>query len=128
MLKGLQSNQRVFSAADLRGALHSNAVRDALAGWAALSDNTEETRLDRIVVYATVQAGEFKLGQLRQFLETQGRNYSAEQVKQSVDRLALSFVIKREPEGRYVYCVPLFREMLLEEEVEELLQWELKGG
>jgi hypothetical protein len=128
MLKGLQSNQRVFSATDLRSALHSNAVRDALAGWAALSDNAEETRLDRIIVYATVKAGEFKSGQLRQFLETQGCDYSAEQVKQAVDRLALSFVIKREPEGRYVYCVPLFREMLLEEDVEELLQWELKGG
>ncbi|RKZ56946.1 MAG: hypothetical protein DRR08_20300, partial [Candidatus Parabeggiatoa sp. nov. 2] len=126
MLKGLKSHQRVFGEDDVAQALNSEAVRDALKGWGMLSADKHENRLDRIIVYATVKQGEFKLEELMSLLETHGCTYTAEQVKHSLDRLALSFVIKRESQGRYVYSVPLLRERLLEDEVDELLRWELK--
>ena len=126
MLKGLKSQQRVLGEEDLVSALRSQAVRDALTGWGMLSINEPENHLDRIVVYATVKKGEFKLEDLMSLLETYHCTYTAEQLKQSLDRLALSFVIQREAEGWYKYCVPLFRDMLLEDNVEELLRWELE--
>ncbi len=126
MLKKLQPHQRVLDEEDMAQALNSEAVREALKGWGKLSVDEQENRLDRTIVYATITQGEFKLGELMSVLETLGCTYTAEQVKQSLDRLALSFVIERESPGRYNYCVPLFREMLLEEDVDELLRWELK--
>jgi WD40 repeat protein len=126
MLKGLKSHQRVLGEEEVTQAFNSEAVREALKGWGMLSVDEQENSLDRIIVYATVKQGEFKLEELMSLLETHGCTYSAEQVKHSLERLALSFVIKRESQGRYVYSVPLLRERLLEDDVDELLRWELK--
>ena len=133
LLKNLASDQRVFTGEVLTKALNSETVKEALRGWQATSSvgdamaDEQASRLDRIIVYATVKAGEIKSAPLRELLDTLGCTYSAEQVKQSLERLVLSFVIKREPQGRFVYYVPLFRRWLLEDEdVDDLLQWELK--
>jgi WD40 repeat protein len=126
MIKGLKNHQRVLGKEDMAQALNSETVRDALKGWGKLSFNDQENRLDRIIVYATIKQGEFQLGELMSLLETHNCTYTVEQVKHSLDRLALSFVIKRETSGPYHYSVPLFRDMLLEEDVDDLLRWELK--
>jgi len=126
MIKSLKNHQRVLGKEDMAQAIKSETVRDALKGWGKLSFNDQENRLDRIIVYATIKAGEFQLGELMSLLETHDCTYTAEQVKHSLERLALSFVIKRESSGQYHYSVPLFREMLLEEDVDDLLRWELK--
>lgn len=131
MLKELPNQQRFLFQKDMRRAFNSKAMHDALKGWQVPSNESElpndesANRLDRMIVYTTIQQGEFKLLELRKLLQKHGCTYSVEQVKQSLERLVLSFVIKRESQGRYVYCVPLFRDMLLEENVDELLQWEL---
>ncbi len=127
MIKSLKNHQRVLGKEDMAQAIKSETVRDALKGWGKLSFNDQENRLDRIIVYATIKAGEFQLGELMSLLETHDCTYTAEQVKHSLERLALSFVIKRESSGRYHYSVPLFRDMLLEEDVDDLLRWELKA-
>ncbi len=126
MLKGVKSQHRVFGEEDLASALNSEAVREALKGWGMLSVNEPENRLDRIVVYATIRKDEFKLEELMSLLETYHCTYTAEQLKHSLDRLALNLVIQRQAEGGYKYCVPLFRDMLLEDNVDELLRWELE--
>ncbi len=126
MVKGLKNHQRVLGKEDMTQALNSETVREALKGWGKLSFDDQENRLDRIIVYATIKQGAFQLADLMSLLETHNGTYTAEQVKQSLERLALSFVIKRESSGRYHYSVPLFREMLLEEDVDDLLRWELK--
>jgi WD40 repeat protein len=131
MLKELSSHQRVLGETEMVRAFNSKAMHDALKGWQAPSndnaqlDNGQANRLDRMIVYMTIKQGEFKWVELRQLLKKLGCTYTPKQVEQSLERLELSFVIKRESQGRYVYCVPLFREMLLEDDVDELLQWEL---
>jgi hypothetical protein len=126
MLKGLKTHQRVLEKEEVEQALNSEAVRDALKGWSQLSVNDEENRLDRIIVYSTIKQGDFQLDALMHSLEKQDCIYSVEQVIQSLDRLALSFVIQRDSAGMYTYSVPLFREMLLEDDIDELLRWALK--
>jgi len=96
-------------------------VQRALLNWTRLSHNEQLARLDRIVVYATVERNEFCLSEVRRVLTT-------EQVKNSLARLA--YIIRRE-ENRYTYCVPLFREMLMGlggEELEELLAHEFQSS
>jgi hypothetical protein len=50
--------------------------------------------------------------------------YTTEQLNQSLERLELAYIIRRD-KTRYSYCVQLFREMLLELEVGALLKQEL---
>ncbi|MCP4699342.1 MAG: hypothetical protein GY862_21220, partial [Gammaproteobacteria bacterium] len=126
MLKGLNSKQRVLGEEEMEKALYSDAVRNALAGWEMLTGDEQANRLDRIIVYTTVKKGEFTLSEVTGMglLDAQARPYTSEQLKQSLARLSLSFVVKREPAGRYVYCVPLFRQILLEDDVDALLAME----
>jgi WD40 repeat protein len=133
ILLGLTNpEQRVIGEEELNRALNSEAVRRALEGWQTISssddpfNDEQANRLDRIVIYTTIKAGQFKIIKLNKQLQSFGCNYTTEQVKHSLERLRLSFVLKREAEGRYVYCVPLFQKWLLEENVDDLLQWELK--
>jgi WD40 repeat protein len=131
LLKNIGDNQRVFTEENIVKALNSNTVQEALRGWQATSsddaDNEPTNRLERIIVYATIKQGEFHSAELRELLTELGCSFTAEQIKQSLERLVLSFVIKRESQGRFVYCVPLFRRGLLEDEdVDDLLRWELK--
>ncbi|MDM8557405.1 AAA family ATPase [Candidatus Parabeggiatoa sp. HSG14] len=128
LLKSLTSNhRRVFENEDIAQAFNSEAVRESLKGWGMLSDDEQDNYLDRIIVYATVKNDQFNVEELTNVLETHGCTHTLEQINQSLDRLALSFIIKRESPGHYRYGVPLFRQMLLKEQnVEKSLQWELK--
>ena len=131
LLKNISDNQCVFREEEMEKALNSNTVQEALRGWQATSssdeDNEQANRLERIIVYATIKQGEFHSAELRELLKNIGCTFTVEQIKQSLERLVLSFVIKRESQGRFVYCVPLFRRGLLEDEdVDDLLRWELK--
>jgi hypothetical protein len=53
--------------------------------------------------------------------------YSSEQLTQSLKRLELAYIIQRD-EGTYRYCVPLFREWLLEDDVNGLLEQEFRAN
>jgi hypothetical protein len=132
LLKNIGDNQRVFKDEDIVKALNSNTVQEALRGWQATSsgddaDNEQANRLERIIIYATIKQGEFHSVELRELLKELGCTFTAEQIKHSLERLVLNFVIKRKSQGLFVYCVPLFRRGLLEDEdVDDLLRWELK--
>jgi len=127
MLKNLDKQQRVLNQEDVTRALHSQAVQGALVGWRRLSDDKQAARLDRIIVCATVEAGEFSLSDIMQVLDEHHYDYTTEQLTQSVARLELAFIIQRD-KSRYRYCVPLFRERLLEQDVTALLKQELKSA
>jgi len=123
MLKNLANDQRVLNAEDVTRALHSWEVRTALATWMQLSDDEQINRLNRIIVYATVKRGKFRLSDVINVLKKQGCVYTNEQLSQSLNFLELAFIIRREEEY-YSYCVPLFRKRLMKEELEILLEQE----
>jgi sugar lactone lactonase YvrE len=126
MLKHLPIERRVLNTEDVTKALHSWAVEEALSGWGQLSHNEQIDHLARIIIYATVEPGEFSLTDVMNVLNTHDYVYTTEQLKQSLKCLELAYLIQRD-KGRYSYCVPLFREWLLEDDVKALLRQELKS-
>ena len=105
---------------NIQQALQSLEVRGALASWRNLTDDEEQSRLDRIIVYSTIEQDKFS----RDDLDL--KQYSPDLVSDSLLRLEIAFIIKLIGKNRYDYCVPLFREMLLEQDVKALLEQELK--
>jgi WD40 repeat protein len=125
MLKDLPSERRVLTKEEVSHALKNQAISETLLGWSKLTDDKQAIRLDRIIVYATVETGKFKLSEVMTVLDEHEYDYSTDQLTQSLARLELAFIIRRE-NSVYHYCVPLFREILLGQEVDMLLKHELK--
>jgi hypothetical protein len=136
LLGQLSRGQRVIEPAQLHAALSAEPVFDALAGWARLSPDPVACRIDRIVVYriASAQLGPggaqgVTLLQLLAGFDAAGVKVDPEQLRHSLARLQLAYVIRRENEGvQYVFAVPLFATQFQREEVEALLQRELQAG
>ncbi|OQW92643.1 MAG: hypothetical protein BWK78_01060 [Thiotrichaceae bacterium IS1] len=120
MLKNLDVTTRTLGKEQVMSALNSKAVLGALSSWGQLTSDSQASHLDRLIVYATIQEGEFTVSSLLKILESYG-DYSLEAIKHSVERLTLGFVIRQNARQYYTYCVPLFREKLLQENIKELL-------
>ena len=128
MLNNLGNERRSLENSDLLKALTSDAIVEALTGWESLTNDENASRLDRIIVYATGKQQQFNFADVRKLIEQYPEcDYSAEDIKHSLLRLTLSFVIKRAPKGNYRYCVPVFRKFLKDDDLDELLEWELKS-
>jgi O-acetyl-ADP-ribose deacetylase (regulator of RNase III) len=125
LLKNLDRHQRILTQEDVIEVLSSQTVRGALMGWRRLTDDDNAARLDRIIICATIKKGEFSLTDVMQILNAHNYLYTTEHLNQSLARLELAFIIKRE-KNQYRYCVPLFRDMLLEQNVQALLEQEFK--
>jgi hypothetical protein len=126
MLKKLDMSQRLIHREHLEEALDSNEVRSSLSGWERLTSDETTNRLDRIIVYATINRETFTQTKLMQILDSHGCSYEPEAVKQSLARLELAFILKRKKQG-YFYCVPLFKKMVQQQDPEDLLKRELKA-
>jgi WD40 repeat protein len=126
MLQGLQQ-RRVIEETDLKTALDSSKIHDALGHWGtSLGDEKQEdNRLDRIIVYATLTQGQFSMTELWTLLNNLKFDYHPEAVKESLARLELAFILNREEE-KYSYCVPLFVEMINRQGPAEMLKGELR--
>lgn len=120
-LEALPPGARVIERLQLRGAMASQAVQDALAGWGRLSQDEAACRLDRIIVYHCAQHGGTSLAQL---IELFGERADAMTLKASLARLQLAFVLKRSGEG-YEFAVPLFAGQFEAAELPLLVRHEL---
>lgn len=126
MLKKLDMTQRLIHRENLEEAMDSNEVRSSLSGWERLTPDETTNRLDRIIVYSTIDLQTFTQAKLMQILDSHGCTYEPEAVKQSLARLELAFILKRQKQG-YLYCVPLFKKMIQQQDPEDLLKRELKA-
>ncbi|MDM8562396.1 hypothetical protein QUF54_03490 [Candidatus Marithioploca araucensis] len=52
------------------------------------------------------------------------KQFPPDWITDSLLRLEIAFIIKRIDKNKYDYCVPLFRDMLLEQDVKALLEQE----
>ncbi|MGA1863653.1 MAG: hypothetical protein ACMUHX_01190, partial [bacterium] len=123
ILQQLDMQKRVISKKDMERAVNSHAIRSALSGWEVLSSEDKANRLDRIIVYATIKKESFTLADLLRILDEHRCAYEAEHVKQSLARLELAFILSRANQ-HYTFCVPIFKNMVLEQEPELLLEKE----
>lgn len=72
-----------------------------------------------------MQQDSFTSSELMQQLDQQGVKFNSVELERALSRLALAFVLKKQ-QNRYSYSVPLFVEMLREDEVEDKRQQELR--
>ncbi|HAI69323.1 MAG TPA: hypothetical protein DCM38_07805, partial [Gammaproteobacteria bacterium] len=100
-------------------------VQGALVGWRRLSSDEDAARLDRIIVCATITQNEFSLTDIMTVLDQHHYVYTTEQLNQSLARLELAFIIQRQ-NLCYNYSVPLFQEILREQDIKALLTQEFK--
>ena len=121
----LKPDQRVIEAEDVRNALSSDKTLNALRGWDAMTDDAETCRMDRIVVYATVERGRVELADLAAIMQDSGLPFDAHQIDRSLARLELGFVLAKDADGHFFYRVPLFREMVLKDDPQVRLKMEL---
>jgi hypothetical protein len=126
MLQQLTNDQKAFTQQNIDQALQSHAIIEAINSWIKLTDDEQAARLDRILIYATVNQGTFQLSEVMALLDKYHYDYSTEQLMQSLARLELAFIIQRQ-DHNYHYCVPLFREWLMKQEVDALLKQEIKS-
>lgn len=126
IVKTMYLKERVIEEDHLESALDSDAVRDALAGWGMLGGHDERVnRLDRILVYLTIEGEMFSLDELFRKFDAAGHEYSSVEIQQSLRRLELAFILGRRQE-RYFYRVPLFQKMLLAQDPKLMLRRELE--
>ena len=123
-LEALLPGERAIEARHLTQALASQAVQDALAGWGRLSHDDAACRLDRIVVYHTARTGQTGLVALAQLLQSHGVTADAQALRQSLARLQLAYVLRKQ-EAEYRFAIPLLRDQFEPSEVELLLHQEL---
>ncbi len=125
ILKQLGPDDRTICGEHVDRALAGDAIAGGLAGWQRLEgEGGTGSRLDRILVYATIGWTRFTLAQVLQRLDELGEKVAPQQVKRALDRLELAFVLRRE-KGSYRYAVPLFKEQVLVQDPEALLAREL---
>ena len=120
-LEQLGQGRDVIGEAELRAALESQAVHDALSGWTRLSKDAEACRIDRVIVYQIATEGETELADL---LERFAPRWSAAEIQASLQRLRLAFVLHQD--GHLLrFAVPLFRRQLDAAEAAAYLRSEL---
>jgi hypothetical protein len=135
LLGQLARGQRVIEPAQLHTALAADPIMDALAGWARLSPEPVDCRIDRIVVYQIACAQLRAAGthgvtlvDLLAAFDAAGIALEPEPLRRSLARLQLAYVIRREHDGfPYVFAVPLFATQFQYEEVQALLTRELQA-
>ena len=119
-------NRRMIAADDVKHALDSDEIRSSLGGWGNLTgENTTQSHLDRIIVYGTIELGQFSLKELWQQLDTLDLSYQPTQVNESLTRLELAFILKRKKD-QYRYRVPLFCHLLKTQGACKMLKDELE--
>ncbi len=125
MLKYLDMKERVIGAHHLARAMESDEVRTALSGWGKITGDAGADRLDRVIVYAAARETIFTAVQLMRILDKLAFRYEPEALHESLVRLELAFIFKREKQ-EYSYAVPLFKKMILDRDPEEMLSRELR--
>ncbi|MFZ5638574.1 MAG: AAA family ATPase [Pseudomonadota bacterium] len=111
----------------LQTAFASQAVQDALAGWARLTQDDAASRLDRIIVYRIAQTGAQRVADLVALLDAHRIRIEIETLRQSLARLRLAWVLRQDGD-RYRFAVPLFERQFDPAELALFLDRELRAA
>ncbi|CAA6815066.1 MAG: Unknown protein [uncultured Sulfurovum sp.] len=115
-----------ISQKDVDDALESDAIDKMLKGWGAMSANEKVNRLDRLIVYMTIEKESFRLGDVVTAIKEKGLSIDTQKIDESLERLVLGYVVGKH-KGNYTYRIPLLRERLLEEDLAFLIEGEILG-
>ena len=104
---------KIIKNSELQKSMGSNTVRDKLLGWENTdSSNEQNNMLDKIIIYLTVEKNQFEFDEVLELIEKQSLKVGASVVKKSLERLVVSYILKRDG-GVFSYRVPLMKEDIL---------------
>ena len=118
--------RRTITQNDVETAISEGKVDIALSGWDSLEDDPMKQRIDRLVIYTTLQHEIFRLGDVVAAFEAQTLDVDINLIQESLSRLTLGYILK-EHKKSYTHRVPLLKEYLLEEDVSFLIKGEVKA-
>ncbi len=112
VLKKLDS--KLINKKQLDKVMQSDVVGAKLQGWGNIdSENNQNSRLDRIIIYLTIDKEQFELDEVLALLEHESISVGATAVNESLERLVIAYILKKDL-GHYSYRVPLMKEKLLQ--------------
>ncbi len=138
ILKNVDIHTRVIKRQDIDSALASEELFKELYYWVQLAgrENDEDSyemtaiklanNLDRIIVYATIHLESFTQEKLCQLLKKYHCPFENEEVKGSLKRLEISYILKKE-EANYIYPIPIFIKFVQSQAPKASLSNELKS-
>jgi len=98
----------------LEEVMQSQAVSSKLLGWDNIDGSYEKnSRLDRMVIYLTIEKESFELDDVLTLLAEEKVEVDASAVKRSLERLVIMYVLKKEA-GVFSYRIPLMKEHILQ--------------
>ena len=117
---------KVITQKEIDEVFENSSLEDYLKGWGSMSSSDTENQLDRVIIYLTLETESFRLADVVRMLKERGLELDVNRINSSLDRLVVAYLLQ-ERKKNYSYRVPLFREKLLEDDVEILLDGDLGG-
>jgi hypothetical protein len=123
--KVIKAESKRITQSDIDEVVENSSLEDYLKGWGSMSENEADNRLDRVIIYLTLEKESFRLADIDAWLKEQGKKIDANRIKSSLERLVVGYILQ-ERKKNYSYRVPLFREKLLEDDIDILLDGDLE--
>ncbi|MEM1151041.1 MAG: hypothetical protein AAGI03_10845 [Pseudomonadota bacterium] len=116
LIQSLPPEVRIIDEATVEQAIRSPHVTGAVRSWQELSgrDAVQANTIDRLLVYLIVANAGATIGELEQHLEAAGATVTTEDLRESLTRLDIGFVIARSDDDGYRIRVPLLLDQLRE--------------
>ncbi len=124
LVKQVSVTKKMITPSHVDESFKCQNVQDALQGWSSLTSKPEDSQWDRVIVYLVFIHASITLKQIQKTAGKHGLKLSAEKIKQSIQRLQLAHILKKEQE-HHQFAVPLFADQYSAQEAEVLLQQEL---
>jgi len=124
VLKVIENN--IITQKNIEHVIRHSTLEDYLKGWKQISLNEDENTLDRAILFLTLRKEYFRLGDVVKMLEEVGLDTLDEnKIDESLGRLVIGYFLGKD-RGNYSYRVPLFKEKLLYEDINILLNREIR--
>lgn len=110
--------------------LEDRRIEDSMKSWEALSGDLLNDTFNRLVVYLTINEESFRLKdvvdkfksiELNNIFDDINIRVTAKDIENSLTRLEIGYILENR-RGNYSYIVPIFKDKLLEQDIEILLE------
>ncbi len=109
---------------DIENILENENLDDFLKGWRALSKDEFDNLIDRLIIDVTIAKETFRLKDVVEEFKKLKLDIEIKKIESSLNRLEIAYIYKKR-KGNYYNIVPLFKEKLLEGDMDILLEGDI---